>query len=206
MQNVLDRFVVFEGLDGAGTTTQMRSIAEAFDKAGITCHATFEPTSSPLGTLVRNVLRKQVVTTPLALAMLFAADREDHLNHPITGIVEKAQKGTVVLCDRYLYSSLAYQSVECGYEKISVLNDFPAPRFLFYIDTPVEDCLRRIEERSDEKEIFEKQEFLQKVRDNYELIFSNLPDEIIFLRLEGTLGKEIISEKILEKLKEYSLL
>lgn len=206
MQEILDRFVVFEGLDGAGTTTQMRLLAEAFDKAGNSCHATFEPTSSPLGSLVRSILKKQVVTTPLALAMLFAADREDHLNHPITGIVEKVRQGIVVLCDRYLYSSLSYQSIECGYERVSFLNDFPAPRFLFYIDTPVEVCLRRIEQRSDEREIFEKQEFLQKVRDNYELIFSSLPDGIIFIRIDGTLGKEEIARKVLMTIKDASLL
>ncbi|PKL13185.1 MAG: dTMP kinase [Spirochaetae bacterium HGW-Spirochaetae-8] len=206
MQDILDRFVVFEGLDGAGTTTQMKLMAEAFDKAGTSCHATFEPTASPLGSLVRSVLKKQVVTTPLALALLFAADREDHLNHPITGVVEKVRQGIVVLCDRYLYSSLSYQSIECGFERVSFLNDFPAPKFLFYIDTPVEVCLRRIEERSDEREIFEKQEFLQKVRDNYELIFSSLPDGIVFTRIDGTLGKEEIGRKALQVLKDASLL
>lgn len=89
MQQILDRFIVLEGLDGAGTTTQMKAVAEAFDEAGVHCHATFEPTSSPLGNLVRSVLRKEVATTPLALAMLFSADREDHLHHPITGIVDR---------------------------------------------------------------------------------------------------------------------
>jgi len=206
MQEILDRFVVFEGLDGAGTTTQMKLLAEAFDKAGASCHATFEPTSSPLGSLVRSILKRQVVTTPLALAMLFAADREDHLNHPITGVVEKVRQGIVVLCDRYFYSSLSYQSIECGFERVSFLNDFPAPRFLFYIDTPVEVCLRRIEERSDEREIFEKQEFLQKVRDNYELIFSRLPDGIVFTRIDGTQGKAEIARKVLQIIKDASLL
>lgn len=206
MQEVLDRFIVIEGLDGAGTTTQMKAVAEAFDQAGIHCHATFEPTSSALGNLVRSVLRKDVVTTPLALAMLFAADREDHLYHPLNGIVEKMGKGTVVISDRYLFSSLAYQSVECGYERVSALNDFPIPRFVIYLDTPVEDCLARIESRSNGRELFEKQEFLAKVRDNYELIFAELPDSVVFLRIDGRLPREEITSMIITTLREMSLM
>lgn len=205
MQDVLDRFIVIEGLDGAGTTTQMKAVAEAFDEAGVHCHATFEPTSSPLGSLVRSVLRKEVVTTPLALAMLFSADREDHLHHPIHGIVGKLTQGTVVISDRYLFSSLAYQSVECGFERVSALNDFPIPRFIIYLDTPVEDCLSRIESRNNERELFEKQEFLAKVRDNYELIFSDLPESVRFLRIDGRKPKEEITRIVLDLLKEHSL-
>lgn len=206
MQEILDRFIVIEGLDGAGTTTQMKAVAEAFDQAGVHCHATFEPTSSPLGNLVRSVLRKEVVTTPLALAMLFAADREDHLYHPITGIVDTLAKGTVVISDRYLFSSLAYQSVECGYERVSTLNDFPTPRFIVYIDTPIEDCLARIESRNNGKELFERQEFLAKVRDNYELIFSELPESVRFLRIDGKRSRSEITASIIDMLKEHSLL
>jgi len=206
MQQILDRFIVLEGLDGAGTTTQMKAVAEAFDQAGVHCHATFEPTSSPLGNLVRSVLRKEVATTPLALAMLFSADREDHLHHPITGIVEKLAQGTIVVSDRYLFSSLAYQSVECGFERVSMLNDFPVPRFIVYIDTPVEDCLERIDSRDNGRELFEKQEFLSKVKDNYELIFADLPEGVVFLRVDGRKGKDEITSVIHALLKEHSLL
>lgn len=83
MNTVLQNFIVFEGLDGAGTTTQMKLLAETCDKQERSCHATFEPTSNAIGRLVRSVLQKQVVTTPLALAMLYAADREDHLHNPV---------------------------------------------------------------------------------------------------------------------------
>ena len=206
MQDILDRFIVVEGLDGAGTTTQMKALAEAFDKAGVHCHATFEPTSSPLGSLVRSVLRKDVVTTPLALAMLFSADREDHLHHPITGIVEKLSKGAVVISDRYLFSSLAYQSVDCGFERVSSLNDFPIPRYIVYLDTPVDACLQRIDSRDNEREIFEKQEFLEKVRDNYEFIFAELPEEVTLLRIDGMKSKEEITHSILSVLRKDSLL
>lgn len=206
MQQILDRFIVVEGLDGAGTTTQMKALAEAFDQAGVNCHATFEPTSSPLGNLVRSVLRKEVVTTPLALAMLFSADREDHLNHPITGIVELLTKGTIVISDRYIFSSLAYQSVDCGFERVSGLNNFPLPKIIVYIDTPVEACLHRIDSRDNGRELFERQEFLAKVKDNYEMIFSDLPSDVTLLRVDGQMDRKKITEFILDKLREASLL
>ncbi len=206
MQKILDRFIVIEGLDGAGATTQMRAVTEAFDQANVHCHATFEPTSSPLGTLVRSILRKEIVTTSLALALLFAADREDHLYNPINGIVDKIKEGITVISDRYLFSSLAYQAVDIGFEKVSDINNFPYPKYLIYLDTPVQDCLDRIEKRDNGKELFERSEFLTKVRDNYELIFADLPKDVVFLRVDGTLGKDEITKIIIDKLKENSLL
>lgn len=206
MQRILERFIVVEGLDGAGTTTQMKALAEAFDQGGVNCHATFEPTSSPLGNLVRSVLRKEVVTTPLALAMLFSADREDHLNHPITGIIERLENGNIVISDRYIFSSLAYQSVDCGYDKVRALNDFPLPEFIVYIDTPVEACLQRIDSRDNGREMFERQEFLAKVKDNYEMIFADLPPDVTLLRIDGQKSREEITSYIVEKLRERSLL
>ncbi len=206
MQEILDRFIVVEGLDGAGTTTQMKAVAEAFDQAGIQCHATFEPTSSPLGNLVRSVLRKEVVTTPLALAMLFSADREDHLHHPMSGIVERLKQGAVVISDRYLFSSLAYQSVDCGFERVSALNDFPIPKFIVYLDTPVNACLQRIESRENGRELFEKQEFLEKVRDNYELIFADLPEDVVLMRIDGQKSREEITATILSVLRTHSVI
>lgn len=206
MQQILDRFIVLEGMDGAGTTTQMKAVVEAFDQAGIHCHATFEPTSSPLGTLVRSVLHKEIVTTPLALAMLFAADREDHLHNPITGITKKLDEGAIVISDRYVFSSLAYQSVECGFERVNALNQFPLPKYIIYLDTPIEDCLSRIASRDNGRDLFERQEFLALVRDNYELIFSELPDSVHLIRIPGQKSKAEISVMILKILKQHSLL
>ncbi len=206
MQPIFDRFIVLEGMDGAGTTTQMKALGEAFDQASVECHATFEPTTSPLGALVRSILGKEYVTTPLALAMLFAADREDHLHNPINGILRSLDKGKVVISDRYLFSSLAYQSVELGFEVVNSLNQFPLPKFVVYLDTPIEACLARIDARGSQKELFERREFLQQVRDNYELIFSDLPEGVSFLRVPGEKSKGEITKIILSHLKEHALL
>ncbi|MFA5570880.1 MAG: dTMP kinase [Sphaerochaetaceae bacterium] len=206
MVDILERFIVIEGMDGSGTTTQMKRITEEFDRSKIECHATYEPTSSQLGSLVRSVLRKEVVTTPLALAMLFSADREDHLFNPIYGIVEKMNKGTVVISDRYLFSSLAYQSIDCGFEKVSSLNEFPLPKFVVYLDTPISECLKRIDTRDNGRELFERQEFLEKVRDNYEFIFSDLPKDVVLIRIDGCKAIDHITDEIIQVLRTYSLL
>lgn len=196
MPSVLQNFIVFEGLDGAGTTTQMQMLATACDKKDILCRATFEPTDKPIGRLVRSILQKQIVTTPLALAMLYAADREDHLHNPVNGLTHDLEQGKLVICDRYLYSSLAYQSVECDFEIVAKLNDFPAPEYVFFIDTPLEECIRRIDSRGNTSELFERHEFLQKVKDNYERIFSTLSDKVKFFRLDGLASKEEIACQI----------
>ena len=200
MPSVLTNFVVFEGLDGAGTTTQMQLLAEYCDRSDRPCRPTFEPTDKPIGRLVRSVLQKQLVTTPLALAMLYAADREDHLHNPVYGLVHDLEQGKLVISDRYLYSSLAYQGVECEFAKIASLNEFPAPEYVFFIDTPVQECLRRIDGRGSETELFEKQEFLERVKENYERIFSSLSQDVHLVRVDGLLGKEEIAKRIQEVL------
>lgn len=196
MPSVLKNFIVFEGLDGAGTTTQMKLLAEACDRSDRNCRATFEPTDRPIGRLVRSVLQKQIVTTPLALAMLYAADREDHLHNPVHGILKDLEDGKLVICDRYLYSSLAYQGVECDFEKIASLNEFPSPQYIFYIDTPVDECLKRISSRGSDAELFEKKEFLHAVKDNYEKIFQNLEEGVNLVRIDGLASIEEIALQI----------
>lgn len=196
MSQIFQNLVVFEGLDGSGTTTQMQLLAEKCDRELRSCRATFEPTDKPIGRLVRAVLKKQIVTTPLALAMLYAADREDHLYNPIYGMVSEMEKGKLVICDRYIYSSLAYQGVECPLEKVRELNQFPAPQYLFFIDTPVDECIRRIASRGGDAELFDRHEFLEKVKSNYEQLFSELDEEVKFYRLDGMQSKEEIAAEI----------
>lgn len=206
MKKVLDNFIVLEGLDGSGTTTQLEKIAERFDRDERSVHATFEPTTSALGKIVRSVLKKEVVTTPLALAMMFAADREDHLNNPVHGLTHMLDRGETVLCDRYIFSSLAYQSIDCTYERIAELNDFPYPAYVFYIDTPTEVCMQRIYRRDVKRELFEEDVYLNKVRELYEKSFADLPQEVTFIRIDGSKPIDTITEEIVDILKKHGLL
>jgi dTMP kinase len=105
-------FIVFEGIDGAGTSTQAERYAAHLRRAGRSVHVTHEPSSGPIGALIRQVLRGQLtLSNPChaeLMALLFAADRLDHVAAEIAPHVEQ---GGVVLSDRYDLSSLAYQSI-----------------------------------------------------------------------------------------------
>lgn len=198
--------IVLEGLDGAGTTTQMKIIASFLEKEGRDVFITHEPTDNPIGRVVRSVLQKKIITTPEALALLFSSDRDDHLYNREYGIMKKIEEGNVVITDRYFYSSIAYQGAECDLEFVKSINSrFPHPSHLIFIDTLPESCMARIEKRGSEKEIFEKLDFLKKVRSNYLRQLEELPPSVKLLRVDGEKSIEEISNIIIAWLKESGL-
>ncbi|HKQ69120.1 MAG TPA: dTMP kinase [Polyangiaceae bacterium] len=110
------RFIVVEGIDGSGSTSLVARLAAHFNSAGRPVHRTFEPSSGPIGTMIRHILAHRIVVPSDAgarapgfatMALLFAADRRDHLE---AEVLPRLQKGTTVISDRYDLSSLAYQS------------------------------------------------------------------------------------------------
>jgi dTMP kinase len=164
---ILQKFIVLEGLDGAGTTTQMQLLADRLTRDRTPHVATWEPTDGPIGTLIRSILAQEAKAHPRTIALLFAADRSEHLYAPGSGIEARARKGEVVICDRYLFSSLAYQSIECGLEYVQGLNaGFPLPQCTIFLDTPVEVCQQRLVRRG-RPELYDDRAFQIKVRDTY---------------------------------------
>ncbi len=196
---ILKKFIVIEGLDGAGTTTQLKLLAKQFDRESLPCFATCEPTDGPIGRCIRALIKETEHAKPNTLALLFAADRNEHVFNPDTGILSKLEKGFTVISDRYLFSSLAYQSVECGYDYVFALNrDFPLPEQLLFIDIPVEVGLSRIEHRST-KEIFEKKSFLEAVHTQYKKILEQYSDSGMAIRvIDGTASPEHIHASLWE--------
>ena len=95
MKKVLKGFFVIEGLDGAGTTTQLKLICKTMQDAGIKVFSTFEPTDSEIGCLIKRILKGETKATPLALAYLYAADRENHLHDPNNGILAQIGRAHV---------------------------------------------------------------------------------------------------------------
>ena len=167
MAEVLERFVALEGLDGAGTTTQLRLVSEALAARGVSCHATSEPTEGPYGREARRALRREIDIHPLTLAFLFAADRNEHLRDPRDGILKHLAAGTTVITDRYLFSSLAYQSVQSGFDHVFAINSaFPVPRDVVFLDTPLEICQGRLRERG-RLEIFDEERVQRDVLARY---------------------------------------
>ncbi len=191
------KLIVLEGLDGAGTTTQMKRIAKRLESDGKKVFITHEPTDNPIGLLVRSILQKKISTTPLSLALLYASDREDHLNNKEYGINKYLDEGYIVISDRYFYSSIAYQSVDCSPSFIKDINSsFPHADILIFIDTPTDDCMDRIDKRGEEKELFEKSSFLENVRKNYLNIINELPEKVKLVNIDGRKTIDEIEEEI----------
>ena len=194
-------FWVLEGLDGAGTTTQLKNLEKALTEKGLKVHCTCEPTKYETGKFLRQVLSGEIKVPQSTVAYLFAADRDNHLNNPEYGILSHISNGEIVISDRYLFSSLAYQSIGFDYSRVVELNSqFPYPEYVIYIDTPVVDCISRIDSRGQAKEIYEKSEYQKKVHENYEKIFSTLPAGCKLLRIDGSGTREEIFQAIWSQL------
>ncbi|HZK20369.1 MAG TPA: dTMP kinase [Treponemataceae bacterium] len=176
---ILKKFIVLEGIDGAGTSTQI----ERLRKRLINKRAFFtaEPTKNETGRFIRTVLKGDVKLFPTTIAYLFAADRCEHLygatvNQKTTeqrdsGIIERCNNGELCVSDRYLFSSLAYQSLDCGKKLPYALNaQFPLPEIVFYFVIPPAVSLRRISGRG-VTEIYEQIDFLEKTYIEYERVF-----------------------------------
>jgi len=164
---IIPNFAVFEGGDGSGTTTQLSMLSERLKKSGNLCFfPTFEPTNGQIGKLIRAALTKTAPLAPQTLAMLFAADRNEHI-YGHDGILEHVNCGELVVSDRYVLSSLVYQGIECGDELPASLNSrFPVPETLIFLDLEPEIALERMKNRAS-LEIYEYLEFQVKVREKY---------------------------------------
>lgn len=197
MSEILKNFWVLEGLDGAGTTTQLKNLESHMIEKGLPVFRTAEPTIYESGVLVRRVLSGQFKVPQSTVAYLFAADRDNHLNNSEYGIKVHLEKGETVISDRYLFSSLAYQSIGFDFQAVQMLNSrFPYPELVLHIDTPVEDCISRINSRGNAREIYEQLDYQTAVRDNYERIFRALPEGCRLIRVDGRLTRERIFETL----------
>ncbi|MFC2175141.1 dTMP kinase [archaeon] len=157
-------FIVFEGLDGSGQSTQAALLASRLNDGGKSV-VTKEPTNNLIGGLIRAQLTKEWSTTQECLQLLFASDRAHHLER----VVEPAlAKGYNVVSDRYMFSSIAYGSVSADKEWLKQINSkFRLPDHIFFLDVPTDVCIKRMETSRFEFELFEKSDYLDKVRENY---------------------------------------
>ena len=169
-------FIVLEGIDGAGTTTQARLLARWFEDGGHGVEQTFEPTRGPVGRVIREAIQAHAPDfDERVFALLFAADRVDHVQ---TCIAPAIEAGRFVVSDRYVMSSLAYQSVALDLGWVRELNRFATPPDItFLLDGPVEDCLARLDVAGRGGERYEKAQLLEQIRLNYQQIASTLAEE-----------------------------
>lgn len=163
------RFLVIEGIDGAGTTTQAKALGDRLRAAGRKVHVTAEPSGGPIGALIRQILSGRLrgkapdgPFDPEGLALLFAADRLDHAR---TEILPALEAGIDVISDRYTLSSLAYQTLTTGAPKwVATINDrAPAPDVTLLLQVVPAVAFARRASASHSREIFERAAFQRRV-------------------------------------------
>ena len=199
-KNKRGRFIVIEGIDGAGKTTQIELLAERLREKGRTVHITAEPTSSVSGGLLRDALGGISSRTPCEMAALFVLDRIFHNVNP-NGINAMLEKGIDVICDRYYYSSLAYQGSQTDFEWVKNMNlscpEIRIPDLCIFLDLSPEESLKRISKGRTTTELYEKLDILKNVRKRFFDVFDILKgrDNIIVIDTTGS-SIEMVSEKV----------
>ena len=188
--------MVLEGIDGAGTTTHVGRLAERLRSMQVPVRATREPSDGPVGTLVRQVLTGRVVIPGgrapgwATMALLFAADRMDHVESEIDLFVAE---GGVMISDRYDASSLAYQSVSSGgdskeaVEWIRSLNRYVRrPDLTIVLDVPPETASERRLQRGEAAQLYDQNEVQRALAAFYRDLAKHMPkDRVIVIDASG---------------------
>jgi len=192
------KFIVIEGLDGSGQSTQVSHLAEFLANNGHNVIATKEPTiESQAGKRVREILEKHIEINPLEFQKLYVQDREEHLN---SKVIPALKENKIVVSDRYFFSTFAYGTAHGSeLEKLIELNNnFLYPDIIFLLEVKPKVCIKRIEERGSHIDLFEKEEKLSRVWDIYKTFPSRFKN--IYL-IDGERSIEEIAEEIKEKVK-----
>jgi len=159
------KLIVFEGIDGAGLTTQAELLEKYLKEKKYEVVITKEPTNNLIGGLIRAALKKEWLTSNRTLQLLFSADRAHHLEKEIIPALEN---GKIVISDRYFISTIAYGMIELEKDWLKALNSkFLLPDAIFIIDVPVEVSIERIKASRFRFELFEEKKKLEKIRNNF---------------------------------------
>ncbi len=199
------KLVVLEGIDGAGTTTQVARLTERLRATRVPVRATHEPSDGPVGVLVRQVLTGRVVIpggrSPgwATMALLFAADRMDHVE---SGIDPFVADGVIVVSDRYEASSLAYQSISSGgdageaLEWIRTINRYVRrPDLTIVLDVPPEMAADRRVGRGEAAQLYEQNEMQRALAAFYRELPRHMPKDRIAI-VDGSATMQVVEERV----------
>lgn len=195
--------VALEGLDGSGSSTQARNLFDYYGlQHSLNTWLTKEPTEGPIGAPIRHILSRKLEMDNQTLQMMFTTDRSDHLNEP-RGIITRLKNKSLVITDRYLWSTLAY-----GYAAdldidwlLAMQSRFPLPDLTFFLDTPVDICLARMQESRLGLDLFEKKEKMEKVVKGYMETILRFPEH--FIVIDGKKTPDRIRAAIRIKIEEH---
>jgi len=190
------KFIVFEGLDGCGKTTQIERLGAHLSNKGANCLVTREPTNGAIGSIARQALLGEIELSTDALALVFAADRAEHVEKVIRPSLAAGQH---VLCDRFVYSNMAFQGTKLPIEAIAAYNarSFDAVDMTIFIDVPPEECNRRISASRKNVEIYDKIEIMRRVRELYSEVFRLYGNVMPVSFIDGNAPEDDVFSKIL---------
>lgn len=200
-------FVVLEGIDGAGTTTQTQRLVQAFGADGLPVRATREPTTGPIGSLLRQALSHRFVVPGIhgsrapswrTMALLFAADRLDHLE---AEILPNLMDGVTVISDRYDLSSLAYQSATAeGAASVAWIRSLNAharrPDVTIVLDVSPAVAAKRRKGRGGAVELFDDDDLQSELAAAYRRAEELVPGDHV-VHVDGDRGEDEVAAAVL---------
>jgi dTMP kinase len=188
------KFIVFDSLDGAGNSTQVKILADYLNKIGKRTHITKEPTSYLIGGLIKSQLTNDWKSSPECLQLLFSADRAYHLEKEIIPLLKR---GINVISDRYFFSTMAYGNLKINDLNwlIDINKKFILPDLTFFLKVSPKVCIERIKKERFEITLFEKEKILRKVWKNYEILSKRFKNIYI---IDGERSIEEISNEVIK--------
>lgn len=194
-------FITFEGGDGAGKSTQINKLMEYLESRGFDVILTREPGGTNIGEKIREIILdpENIEMDSVTEAMLYAASRAQHVAQIIKPAIES---GKIVICDRFIDSSIAYQGYGRGLgDSISIINSYAIgdymPHKTFLLKLKPQAGSKRISGREKDRIELEAVSFHQKVYDGYEALENKYPERIVGIDASGTI------EEIADEIKKH---
>lgn len=203
------KFMVLEGLDGSGKTVQAEllkaRIAAACQEKR--CFVTREPSESVPGLICRGAIRKSILVEQETLALLFAADRVEHIAKEL---LPQLDKGNHVVCDRYYFSNFAYQGTGAQMERLIAYNqaarEMLRPDITIFIDVSPEECARRRAAARASEDLYETLESARAIREQYFRAFELLADTERVIKVDGSAPMDEVAEAVWQALLREGVL
>lgn len=195
-------FIVFEGLDGSGKSTQIAMLKEKLTLMGRDVYVTAEPTNSATGGLIRDTLSNNYKRESSELASLFLTDRISHNVNPVWGIQKFLKEGKDVICDRYYYSSFAYQGLDTDLQWLIDMNlncpQIIKPDLCIFLDVDSKKCKKRVDSERAHLEIFENnEEVMRKTRIQFFEVFKKLNSSENICIIDANRPIDVVANEIL---------
>ncbi len=199
-------FIALEGIDGSGKSTQAKMLVQNLTGLGHKAYHTFEPTSGPIGKMIRDIFAGKMPADHRTIAGLFVADRLHHLLNEENGIVRKLQEGFTVVSDRYYFSSYAYHGTHMDMNWVIQANAMSAtilrPDVNIFIDVKPETSIQRLTATRQLIEMYETLDNLKNVREKYFEAFDLLKNEENIVMIDGDQSIERLHEDIMSEVQK----